>query len=376
MPCSTATKRPNPSRSQPNVLNPDCHHHQPHHPQSDMPNLAVTDYGNHNQGLFTLPFPSANWEKTYGRPTLDVVAVHGLNGDCFTSWTGQSPSEPPTVWLNELLLQKLPRTRAMTFGYDASVIGNTSVAGVRGNARKLLLLLRNKREDDGSLHRPIVFVGHSLGGIIIKQALTLARNEWKVYGDILTSTKGIVFFGTPHRGSDVTQWGEVIANIKAASFGTRARTPFFKFLRPNAKDLLDLSEDFRPIAQNYALVSFIEENTFGRLGRVVVERYSAVMELPHEEQVYIGGDHSSMCKFTRDDERFDVVWRAIRQASLGPDTGGTFEIRGTYMPQKQPIVGAVSAQGEGVGASNRMLPWRPAWYITETVEGIPVSASR
>jgi hypothetical protein len=57
----------------------------------------------------------------------------------------------------------------MTFGYSASVVGNTSVAGIRDNARQLLTFLSNKREEDGTFHRPIVFLGHSLGGIIIKQ---------------------------------------------------------------------------------------------------------------------------------------------------------------------------------------------------------------
>lgn len=98
-----------------------------------------------------------------------MVAVHGLNGECFRSWTHEETTGEQTLWLKDLLLQRLPRTRVMTFGYDASVVGNTSVAGIRDNARKLLVFLRNKREDDGTRHRPIVFVGHSLGGIIIKQ---------------------------------------------------------------------------------------------------------------------------------------------------------------------------------------------------------------
>ena len=98
-----------------------------------------------------------------------MVAVHGLNGECFRSWTHVEPNGDKTMWLNEQLLRKLPRTRAMTFGYSASVVGNTSVAGIRDNARQLLTFLSNRREEDGTFRRPIVFLGHSLGGIIIKQ---------------------------------------------------------------------------------------------------------------------------------------------------------------------------------------------------------------
>ncbi len=97
----------------------------------------------------------------------------------------------------------------------------------------------------------------------------MARNEPKLFGHIADSTKGIVFFGTPHRGTDAANWGEVIAGIKAASLGSRPRAAFLKLLRPNSKDLLDLSDDFRTIATNYALMSFVESNTFRKLGRVV-----------------------------------------------------------------------------------------------------------
>ncbi len=47
----------------------------------------------------------------------------------------------------------------------------------------------------------------------------------------------------------------------------------------------------------------------------VVQGYSSVLGLPHEESVMIGGNHSSMCKFDRDDGRFEAVWRAIRRVA-------------------------------------------------------------
>ncbi|KAL8371675.1 hypothetical protein RB595_001465 [Gaeumannomyces hyphopodioides] len=283
-----------------------------------------TIYTSKNQGLFELPPPSLDWESKHGTPNLDVVAVHGLNGECFRTWTHEEPTGEKTMWLNDLLPHKLPRTRVMTFGYNASVVGNTSVAGIRDNARSLLISLRDKRDGDGTYNRPIVFVGHSLGGIIIKQALRIARNEPRL-AIVADSTKGIVFFGTPHRGTDVANWGELLAKVKSASYGTRPRTKFLKLLRSNSNDLMDLSEDFRPIAQNYALVSFIEQNIISKLGfnRVVVAKHSAVMEMPHEEQMHINGDHSTMCKFSRnpgDANRFDAVWRSIQRAARGTDT--------------------------------------------------------
>ncbi|KAK4032074.1 Alpha/Beta hydrolase protein [Parachaetomium inaequale] len=341
---------------------------------------TVTNYDKNNQGLFVLDPPHSKWERQYGAPDLDVVAVHGLNGDCFLTWTSGSSKAEKATWLNDHLLYKLPRTRVMTFGYNASIVGNTSVAGIRDNARKLLTLLRDKREDDGTRRRPIVFIGHSLGGIIIKQALRTARNEPR-FVDIADCTKGIVFFGTPHRGTDAANWGQLIASIKTASFGARPRFDWFKMLRPNSVDLMNVSEDFRPLATQYALVSFIEDNPYGKWG-VIVEKHSAVLELPHEEQFIISGDHSTMCKFSNtapDHARFDTVWRAIKHAAQGPDTSTTVEIRATYnknnaprqmagnydpaivkrgAPGSGPALVTARLEGPGYGNGQGMLPWQ------------------
>ena len=248
------------------------------------------------------------------------MAVHGLNGDALNTWTYTPKTGPPVMWLRDLLPTKLPNARVMTFQYDAGVFGS-SAEGVRGNARKLVALLRDSREDeeDGAEGRPIVFVGHSLGGIIIKQALRVARQDHRTPGfsDISDSARGIVFLGTPHRGSDLAKWLGTLTAITSAA----ARTPnpaFVRTLQANSADLLKVSQDFQSLAKEYAVVSFYEEHINRVLGRLVVDKLSAVMGLPHEEVMPLGGDHQAMCRFVGPgDPRFNPVWRAIRRASKG-----------------------------------------------------------
>lgn len=102
------------------------------------------------------------------RPTLDIVAVHGLNGHYKETWTEGHTFGPKTMWLKDLLPEKLPGCRVMSFEYDASVIG-MSTTTVRDAARSLFEMLKDKRDDSKYDNLPIVFIGHSLGGIIIKQ---------------------------------------------------------------------------------------------------------------------------------------------------------------------------------------------------------------
>ncbi|KAK4171599.1 hypothetical protein QBC36DRAFT_365913 [Triangularia setosa] len=265
---------------------------------------------------------------------LDIIAVHGLNGHYLETWTytkdrtrpagrwgkwlGKGATDQDTLWLRDLLPQKLPNTRIMTFEYDSSVFGNNSAFGVEENAMALLRELGNVREEGGE-GRSIVFIGHSLGGIVIKQAITIAnqnrrRSPW--YADIADSTKGIVFFGTPHRGADKTKWLGLVSGIVQAATN-QPKSKFINVLKTHSADLLEFSEEFKPYVKEYAIASFYEEHPHRILGSLVVEKMSAVLWLAHEEAVMIGGDHSSMCKFGKNDRRFDLAWRAIRRASKG-----------------------------------------------------------
>lgn len=69
---------------------------------------------------------------------VDIVAVHGLNGDSYTTWTHQNGS----LWLRDFLPGSLPGCRVFTYGYPSQVFGR-SIAEVKGYARRLLGEIRD-----------------------------------------------------------------------------------------------------------------------------------------------------------------------------------------------------------------------------------------
>jgi predicted alpha/beta hydrolase family esterase len=71
----------------------------------------------------------------------------------------------------------------LSFGYNATIQGTTSVAGIRDHARSLLQWLELWRLEDNLVSRPIVFVGHSLGGVIIKQ-VNKEPSRWSLSGQL------------------------------------------------------------------------------------------------------------------------------------------------------------------------------------------------
>lgn len=74
-----------------------------------------------------------------------LVAIHGLAGDPFTTWTH---IEGQPMWLRDLLPQAMPDIRVMTYGYNASFLNHTETQDVRSIAAKLLAELADLRSGE------------------------------------------------------------------------------------------------------------------------------------------------------------------------------------------------------------------------------------
>ncbi|RSL85435.1 hypothetical protein CEP52_016143 [Fusarium oligoseptatum] len=99
---------------------------------------------------------------------VDVVAIHGIGALPSNTWT-----HPKTKvnWLEEksMLPAALPRSRIMAFGYDSLWYGDTGTKkSIEGVARKMLNSLKQAREN--CPHRPIIFIGHCFGGLVLQKA--------------------------------------------------------------------------------------------------------------------------------------------------------------------------------------------------------------
>ena len=154
--------------------------------------------------------------------------------------------------------------RILLFGYNSNVAFETSIAGVREQAVNLLNRLASKRED--AEERPIIFVAHSLGGIIVKRALVEAKLD-DSYKAIRGATYGIAFFGTPHQGGNFAKLGDIAASIVRGVI----RNPKNTFMEVLKKDSLfsdALVDDFRHQLEDYHILSFFETLPMGKLGLV------------------------------------------------------------------------------------------------------------
>jgi protein SERAC1 len=141
---------------------------------------------------------------------VDIVFIHGLTGDREQTWTHLDSLQP---WPREILPALIPDARILTYGYDAYVLGHRGPATrnrIGDHARDFLNELVGYRQRSKSLARPLIFVVHSLGGLLCKDALLLSRNSADGHlNDVLCSTTAIAFMGIPHSGSALARWAKV-----------------------------------------------------------------------------------------------------------------------------------------------------------------------
>jgi hypothetical protein len=79
------------------------------------------------------------------------------------------------MWLRDFLPEDLKNgaspclARVMTFGYDVNVYSKAASQRSFTFAEDLLSALYDFRQGPSASRRPIIFIGHSLGGIVIKK---------------------------------------------------------------------------------------------------------------------------------------------------------------------------------------------------------------
>lgn len=99
------------------------------------------------------------------------------------------------------------------------------------------------------------------------QALIIAHERSSYYGPLLNSVKALVFFGVPHRGSDLAYWSTLAARLlNTVQLGLGTNQSFVEALQRNSQTFADISQSFIERAAPLKVRTFYEtEKLYGNL---------------------------------------------------------------------------------------------------------------
>ena len=153
------------------------------------------------------------------RTSLDIIWFHGLAGSAFYTWRQAGPRKDKflTCWPVDWLVNEIPgNCRIIFLDYDtlnsgSKLVTKTSESKIVSKENVIESCARDCFEKLKSIgigrENPVLLIGHSMGGLILKQLLVFDHNEkeTRAYPSLLDRVEGILFLSTPHLGSPIAK---------------------------------------------------------------------------------------------------------------------------------------------------------------------------
>ncbi|CAN7990747.1 unnamed protein product [Ixodes hexagonus] len=278
----------------------------------------------YNDGVYLL-YPE--YRASPLEPLADVVLVHGLLGSVFKTWrqhdsqagNGNDAEEPHVVavrggirrtaasctrardrcsgyttsWPKSWLAEDLPRVRILALDYDTYLSQwglNCPLEPDKRTLESRAAEMLTKLRQAGVGARPVVWISHSMGGLLVKQMLCQAMDKHEA---VARQTVGVVFYAVPHRGASLTDLNASFQLLLLPSVELQE-------LRKDSPKLLEMHRKFVHLVNRLKIpcLSFGEcvQTVLGlRMGKVLVPRESADPGLG--DFFLVNTSHLEICKF-------------------------------------------------------------------------------
>ncbi|KAK0746941.1 hypothetical protein B0T18DRAFT_327372 [Schizothecium vesticola] len=262
-----------------------------------------------------------DWKGTLGlnllhapsEPEFDLVFVHGLGGGSRKTWSRTNLSKDfwPAEWLPRD--PAFNQVRIHSYGYDSDwVKGNDNCLNIHHIGKSFLMELATSPHINGSSTR-IILIGHSMGGLVIKKAYMLARQD-RLYKSLADRIRAIFFLGTPHRGSDSAR---ILKNVLQIASSAPA---YVTELVRGSGSLQAINDEFRQFSHDVEIWSFYETQKLSAKGfsTLIVDPESATLGYRDERQIPMNADHRSICKFqTPQDQNYIIIRNSLVSSMTG-----------------------------------------------------------
>ncbi|UKZ83205.1 hypothetical protein TrVFT333_011010 [Trichoderma virens FT-333] len=234
---------------------------------------------------------------------VDIVLIPGIGTTLPENWPFADQD-----WLTSLPGSGA-RARILAYEYASPFVGAKpsweSILMLGYDLLQQLLDARSQASYYMVDTKPIVVVCHSLGGIVVKQALCVANKQFPRYGSIVNAIAGVIFLSTPHRYGDKTTSLSRFRDVLEATTGKSLKIPSANIEQEGAI-LLDLADRFEGISFRTPILSVYElresRNSSTPLRpkyQQLVNREACSTHAPMETVIGLNLNHHDTCYFTK-----------------------------------------------------------------------------
>lgn len=251
---------------------------------------------------------------------LAVIFIHGLNGDARGTWM-MDEKDDSTLWPRWLVSDV--DCSVWVLGYDAKLSSwqdNAMPLPDQGDS-----VLETLATEEGLKNRPLLLIGHSMGGLVIKTLIHHGRTKGVPrYESVVKRIRGVSFVATPHNGSQLATLAKYAAvllrtNPQVGNMQTHdahLRSLNQQFLAYfNAKDTCVAVRTFAETRGVLIGKKVLGWNVGGT--KLVVDPDSSEPHVPGEIAVRLPEDHSSICKLAnKGDQLYKSLLAFIKEDVL------------------------------------------------------------
>ncbi|ODA83503.1 hypothetical protein RJ55_02017 [Drechmeria coniospora] len=268
---------------------------------------------------------------TYDETTVDVVTVPCPGGHPLRSWTRDGlmsryfgapsmrnaeavvddelgdPQRPVASWVRQGIRREASRARILLYEHPPVTEGVT----MSKLADALLQELQTLRCQEGA-QRPLLFIGHGVGGLVVKMALCKASRSAQ-YDAIARHCYGVAFFGTPHQGSAYLAMPTLAPSIQSLlQLETPLPVSITDDLRVGNSLLLHIDDEFKSASTDLQIWTFYEtiDSRLSSRGSDAEPRdvyftapltsiKSAILGMRQESIFPLQSDHANIASFGR-----------------------------------------------------------------------------
>ncbi|KAI1628570.1 hypothetical protein EDD37DRAFT_13015 [Exophiala viscosa] len=244
------------------------------------------------------------------------------------------------MWLRDQLPSDFPNVRVLIYGYDTRLLKSESFQTIEDLAVSLIAQLRGIGKTQ-TFTKPLLIFAHSLGGLLVKQALCLLARCGESEAFMLDQVRLVVLFGVPSAGMRMeyllpmvdgqpNQYlVECLSQDDPHGFLQTLNASFHGISRLRRIRLISAYE-----TQRTRTAKETSPGVWARVGDpvILVPRESAIQKgSRNPEDVFpIDRDHSNLVKFSEDDIHYVTLQRFLREI---PDSAPRSDFMGTIPPK-------------------------------------------